>query len=389
MKTTILLITSLFFTALTSFGQKGQTIAVPGVHTSGLQTSQDAVTKLLALELVKINKYRVYDEFDLKQGVVNDPEFQECYGKSCLIKMGEALEVDYILSGSVDGIGHKIAVNLKLIDVKNGRLQTTILKEFDMVEIELQRMLGVALREMHKVEQDEVAKKMLAYKDDIIVSTRVGRINNSGPRIGAAYVTHGELYDFYTNRTTNQGGLGMLPIMTNLGYQFEFQYIGTDNFSGLLEFIPNVSGMEQGQFIPSLSIMNGFRFGKAGWEFAFGPTIGVRKVIDGFIDSDNKYWTKDEYEAADYSQWKQDSLNWDPVAEIELQQYNSPNQDYRTFLDNRGEYKLRASWIMGIGRTFRAGALNIPFNVYYSSDRFGGIVGFSLGFNITKKKYSL
>ena len=147
--------------------------------------------------------------------------------------------------------------------------------------------------------------------------------------------------------------------------------------------------MEQGQFIPSVSILNGFRFGKAGWEFAFGPTIGIRKVVQGFVDEDGKYWTQSEYEAADYAQWKQDTTNWDPVGQYALQPYNPPNQEYSTFLDNRGEYKLRASWVMGIGRTFRAGALNIPMNIYYSSDRYGGIVGFSVGFNITKKKYSL
>ena len=41
---------------------------------------------------------------------------------------------------------------------------------------------------------------------------------------------------------------------------------------------------------------------------------------------------------------------------------------------------------MAIGRTFRAGALNIPVNVFYSSSRGGGMVGASVGFNVEKKK---
>ena len=78
MKNLITVITILLMSILPSFGQ---TIAVPGVHTAGLQTTQEVVNKLLILELVKIEKYQVYDEFDLKQSVINDPQFEDCYGR--------------------------------------------------------------------------------------------------------------------------------------------------------------------------------------------------------------------------------------------------------------------------------------------------------------------
>ena len=42
--------------------------------------------------------------------------------------------------------------------------------------------------------------------------------------------------------------------------------------------------MEQGQFIPTLSLLNGFRFGQSGWEFAFGPSFGGRRMINGLND---------------------------------------------------------------------------------------------------------
>jgi hypothetical protein len=47
-----------------------------------------------------------------------------------------------------------------------------------------------------------------------------------------------------------------------IGYQIEGQYVGTDNFSALVEGIFNISGLEQSNFIPSISLLNGFRFGK-------------------------------------------------------------------------------------------------------------------------------
>ncbi len=366
----------------------GQTIAVPGIYTNGIETTSHIATKLLRLELVKIDKYTVLDEFDLKSEVVNDPQFENCYGKSCLIEFGKNLEVDFMLSGSIDGFGNKIIITLKLIDVNSEKLKSTVLLEFDNQEAELQRMLGIAVQEMHGITPDAETKKRLAYKDEMIISTNVGRINNNGPRIGVAYVAFGDIYDFYTVRTEEEGGLNILPFTTNMGYQFEAQYIGTENFSALIEFIPNVAGMDQGQFIPTLSIMNGFRFGKNGWEFAFGPTFGFRKTSLGFIE-DGAYITKDEYVAADYAIWKEDPLNWDPVWNTALQPYVEPVREYKTHLDKRGDIEFNASWIMGVGRTFRAGALNIPFNIYYSSNKFGGLLGMSIGFNVTTRKASI
>tara|TARA_Y100000385_G_scaffold288456_1_gene355117 strand:+ start:6107 stop:6259 length:153 start_codon:yes stop_codon:yes gene_type:complete len=49
-----------------------------------------------------------------------------------------------------------------------------------------------------------------------------------------------------------------------IGYQIEGQYVGTENFSALVEGIFNISGLEQGKLIPTITIFNGFRFGKAG-----------------------------------------------------------------------------------------------------------------------------
>ena len=65
-------------------------------------------------------------------------------------------------------------------------------------------------------------------------------------------------------------GFGMLPIMTQFGYQMEWQYLSAGNLQALVEVIPLISGMDQGRFIPSLTLMNGFRHSKTGVEIAFG-----------------------------------------------------------------------------------------------------------------------
>jgi hypothetical protein len=46
-------------------------------------------------------------------------------------------------------------------------------------------------------------------------------------------------------------------------------------------------------------------------------------------------------------------------------------------------------FLMAFGRTFKAGALNIPVNIFYSSRKGGGIAGVNVGFNVTKNKTTI
>ena len=283
MKTKLMYLT-LFCLLLIGSKIHAQTIAVSEFSTQGVHATPSIVAKLTRLELIKINKYVVMDEADMTEIVQNTGV--DCYGKNCLIALGEELKIPLILSGSVEGIGNKLIVTIKLIDVKEKAIKMSKSMEFINQEAELQRMIGIVLKEMHNMDVDQDIKKQLMYQNEMIISNNVGKLNNSGPRMGFAFIHDSELYNFYT-RKESQGGLDLFPAMTNIGYQFEGQYIGTDNFSALAEFIVNIGGMEQGQFQPSLSILNGFRFVTQGWEFAFGPSFGFKKRSYGYFEGDN------------------------------------------------------------------------------------------------------
>jgi hypothetical protein len=366
-----------------------ETIAVTNFSTSGVAVKPEIAAKLARLELVKLEKYSVLDEFDMAEVIESNESYRTCYGKSCLVEIGEKLAVDYVLSGSVDMLGPKIVITIKLIDVAGKTLKLTRTMEFDNQEAELQRMIGIVLAEMFGLTADPITKSQLAFKNEVITSNNVGRINNSGPRVGVSYVGFGEMNKFFV-RKESQGGLGIQPFMTNIGYQFEAQYIGTENFSALGEMIFNIGGMEQGQFIPSVALLNGFRFGKAGWEIAFGPSFGVRKTSLGYFDTDGKYYRSDEWEEQAYNQWRANPNNVDPVSGDVLVPYTAPDASlYQRVLDKRGRSELSANWIMAFGRTFRSGALNIPVNLYYSSNQYGGIIGASVGFNVNKRIKSI
>ena len=379
----------------TTFAQTKSSIAVTNPSVNGLFATPTIASKLIRLELIKLNLYNVYDEFDMADAFKKNPEFiNNCVSKTCLVELGKELNVDYTVSGSYDALGDKIVLTIKIIDVKNNSIFKTGTKEFDNQEPELQRMTEILLNEMHGIESSKELVDRLKFKNELITSNNVGKVKNSGPRVGYAYMV-GSMAEFAT-RSTDRGGLDIFPGISMIGYQVEGQYVGTENFSALVEGVFNVSGLEQGQFIPTATIMNGFRFGKAGWEFGFGPGFGLKKVSNGFFDTDGTFGEKDTYF---------NSSDWDTRAVIEnadptqnpsffkadgtmktLTEINSKYNLESKHADTRGSLAISTMFVMAIGRTFRAGSLNIPVNVFYSSRKGGGMVGLSVGFNVLKSK---
>jgi hypothetical protein len=366
-------------------GNNNPTIVVAIPSMQSMTITPKTAAKMLNLELTKLNTHNVYDEFDVAEVVNTNPAFQkDCYGLNCLTNLGKALKVDYVLSGGIDRFGKKIIVSLKIIDIKQGAIFKTSFKEFGNQEEELQRMIELTLREMLGLENQKEIEEQLSFKNDAITSNNLSRINNSGPRIGYALLT-GSLSEF-AGRSEEEGGLDAIPSLSMIGYQIEKQYIGTENFSALIETIVNINGLEQGMFIPSVSVMNGFRFGKSGFEIAFGPSFGLQQTSKGFFDTENHYgkganyyWSEEDY--TNYANAQIDPANPTIIPDALYR--------YQTHLDKRGTTSLSTRWVMGIGRTFKSGALNIPMNIFYSSTKKGGMVGLSMGFNVVKKKESV
>lgn len=373
------ILVAIFFSGMASyFAQPSNTIAVANPNVNALTVKPESVAKMMRLELIKINKYKVYDEFDMNEVIKAKEEYKVgCYGQTCLAKLGEELKVDYVMSGSIDGLGNKIVVTIKIIDVKGQALYKSSVREFDNQELEVQRMIEIVIADMHGLTVDKVLTDRLSFKNELITSNNIGKVNNSGPRIGFAYLT-GTVNEFAT-RDTKYGGLGIQPFTSMIGYQIEGQYVGTENFSALVEGIINVSGLEQGQFVPSISLLNGFRFGKANWEFAFGPRFGISSTSQGFFDDQNIFSSNSRYfSESDWSQYAiQNNLN--PV---------DPGNGYvfEKNFDRRGDKAIATTFLIAFGRTFQAGALNIPVNLFYSSQKGGGYVGVNMGFNVQKSK---
>jgi hypothetical protein len=385
MKTNITYLITLFtLGTMHLFAQEAKpSIAVSNPNVNGLTSKTESVAKMMRLELVKMDKHIVLDEFDMGDILKSNPEFQNnCLGQECLAKLGAALKVDFMASGSVDALGNKIAVTIKIIDVENQKIYKSLVKEFDDQEAELQRMIEITLKEMYGVPVQKEVVDRIIYKNELITTNNVGKINNSGPRIGYAYLL-GSMNEF-ASRPEAQGGLDIFPAVSMIGYQLEEQYVGTENFSALIEGIFNVSGLEQGQFIPSLTLMNGFRFGKAGWEIAFGPGFSLKKTSFGFFDDAGVFGDKGVYFSE--KDWNDYQIDQGFTNSVEPSEFNSKYNFDNKHGDTRGKTQLNTLFVFAFGRTFRAGALNIPVNVFYSSQKGGGMAGVNVGFNVQKSK---
>ena len=92
-------------------------------------------------------------------------------------------------------------------------------------------------------------------------------IRLDGPRVGFTVLTGGVL-DKAHERLPD-----LNPFLTQFGWQFESRLFRIPNgVSGLVEFVPLVGGLEQGQFIPSVSGLLGIR-GPKGFEVGVGPNL--------------------------------------------------------------------------------------------------------------------
>ena len=391
MKKSLLLLLIIVF-SMGSFAQGNSSIAVANPNVDGLYATPDMCAKMIRLELSKLNKYSVYDVFDMQEIYDQDESYKTCLSKTCLVDCGGKLGVDYMITGSYDLLGNKIAISLKMIDVKNNKVYKSGLKEFTNQEKELQRMTEVLLKEMLDIPAGKELVEQLRFDNDIITKSNVGKVSNSGPRVGLGIMT-GSFYE-YAMRSEQQGGLDIFPAVSMIGYQLEAQYVGTNNFSALAEFILNVSGLEQGQFLPTLSILNGFRFGDAGWEFAFGPGFTLSRTLRGSFDSNNNWESESEWN----NYWSSE-FDYDETSSISYnQQVTAHGNDpinvaklagMEDWMHNDGAVRVSTMFLMAFGRTFKAGALNIPVNIFYSSRKGGGIAGVNVGFNVTKSKTTI
>jgi hypothetical protein len=93
-------------------------------------------------------------------------------------------------------------------------------------------------------------------------------VDMSGPRFGLTMLNQKSVDTLFEKK-----GITVQPMISQFGWQFERRlYTNGDGVTMLMEWVPLVSGLDQGLALPSLNWMTGLRTA-GGSEFGIGPNI--------------------------------------------------------------------------------------------------------------------
>jgi hypothetical protein len=355
----------------TAQNQHKPVIAVLNIESNGVAQDAQAMGNIVRLEFEKVRLYSVMDIYDITDILKkNNIDIKNCYGKSSVLDAGKILGADKMVLGNIERIGEKIAITLKIVDVKSAEIEKSFTQEYLNLPQEIQRMTEITVKKLTGIEPDQNSVNMLIAFDQPIESPKT-KMNLSGPRIGA-FITTGDAGKFL-RAPEQKGGFGMYKVTSQIGWQQEVQYLSSGNFSALVEFLMMAGGMESGRFIPSFSSLLGFRMEKHGLEFAIGPSFKFIRKADG-------YYTLDEN---GNPQWHLVN-EWNPYNNADGSYQNNP-YPITTRIDSRGSISISGGLVLAVGKTFKSGYLNIPVNFYMVPRKEGSTYGLSMGFNIYKK----
>lgn len=337
-------------------------IAVVDFDTRAHQMNQQQVIQYLINELIRIGQYEVMDKYDIEYLAKRDTlKLNGCFSKICLQDIGKRLKVDKMITGSISELGNNIAVTFRVLDVNKGVFEKMKTREFLLIQGNDFQMIRIVLNELFDQPNDkDVVDKLtkVSELDNSINNPYELRLQNDGPRMGGVFLTGvgAAVLKAPEAKGGYAGGYGSTAAMFQFGYQFEKQYLNEGNFQALFEFVPMVTGLDQGRFIPSINFLNGIRNNTTGWEFAFGPNFSVGNYAKGYVDN-NEFIRSTEQEAKD------------------------KKLDYIERPDSRGDVQITTGFLFAAGKTFRSGKLNLPINLFCMPSTYGLRWGLSVGWN--------
>lgn len=337
-------------------------IAVLHIDAKGFTLDPVQMGNLTRLELDKLGRYEVLDKYDVDYVAEKESlRIDNCYGKICLVEMGRKLKADKMLTGVVELLGDHIVITFRVIDVGTESVERSQVFQYLNLRNQVQLMVELSLRQLFELPTDPTLVTKLTKKDDYESTLNVpdvARLNLSGPRMGMTVFT-GSMASRLAEPTA-VGGLDATPVMFQFGYQFETAYLNQGGLQALFEFVPIITGLDQGEILPSISILHGVRSNRRGYEIAFGPILYLAKEAEGFYQDGR--WTL-------LTDWEKSNPGI------------TPNFATEKRFDDRGTPALSSSFLFAFGKSFKSGKLNIPVNVFYIPNRTGHRFGLSVGFN--------
>lgn len=338
---------------------QAQSLAIISADVRNIEeVKAQVLVDMIRLELEEHSNIPVMDRYEVQDKLQElNLKNDNCLSTSCLSGAAKQLGVTKMVTATVEKLGEKIYYTVRLVDSEKGINERSIVEAFIPQTELLQQFTSIMIRRLFNIEVLEEEKRPYVKADDFASKLNLPEsdyIRANGPRMGVS-IHFGSPSQEIFQKPKSEGGYDIaFPVFYQFGYQFEKQYLTAGSFQALVECLVLVSGVEQGIFAPTLTIMNGFRSSSNGLEFAFGPTFGLTRKAEGYENQEGQFIiTNDVPEGFDVK-----------------------NQ-----MDSRGESQLNAGFVFGIGKTFRTGNMNIPVNGYFTTNKEAFSYGLSIGFN--------
>src|SRR5690606_2482780 len=105
--------------------------------------------KMLRIAAEKTNLFEVMDIYDIQYlSESKDIKIKDCYGKLCLIATGKTLEADKMITGSIDKMGSSLVLQIRVINVNEGTIEHSVIKDYAFNPQNLQLIIETCLREV-------------------------------------------------------------------------------------------------------------------------------------------------------------------------------------------------------------------------------------------------
>lgn len=343
--------------------QRLPSLAITGCESKNTTLSSLQFMDIMNIEIKKINLFDVIDKNDvLLLAKENQIDVTTCLSKTCMSKLGKMLKTDKSFSAQLEKFNDKIYISIRQLDNLTEEVEKNYSMEYLGIDKEISLMVSLTLKKMYDIPFNNQEYKSVSTEqalDSKINNPDIKKLNLSGPRFGFSYITGNDGKSY--RRPVSQGGYDATPLISHFGYQFEVAYLNQGNIQGLFEFIPAISAVEHGLFIPSIAFLHGVRSNKSGWEFSVGPSFNFSKRSEGYYN-DNGQWIRID------------------GGKVPADKVNSITKE----LDKNGKLVLEGGLLLGLGKSIKSGNVNFPFNLYCILRKDSPRFGLSMGFN-TKK----
>ena len=96
-----------------------QSLTVLNIDSKGVNMDPATMGNMVRMELEKLDSFDVMDRYDVTYMVEkNKLSIGNCYGKICLVEIGNIITSDKMFTGTVEQFGKSIVVTFRIIDVK-------------------------------------------------------------------------------------------------------------------------------------------------------------------------------------------------------------------------------------------------------------------------------